>query len=113
MSTNLPIQLKAHRDGRGKVYYVGKVQAPITIDCKDGVTFFVFTSETDAEELQIAPMIKNDKKHDVEYKSKEPVVYTKEPGYVNTPYVKDPYYSTSTVKKTPVRDDDEFTRFDK
>jgi len=53
---NITIDLKPNVDRWGKTYYVAKIESPILIDCKDGVTFLVFVSEQGCESLQIAPM---------------------------------------------------------
>lgn len=59
MSTkNLTIELNKRKDNEGKNYYVGKLEAPITIDCSEGVTFLVFVADDAVEELQIAKMDK-------------------------------------------------------
>jgi len=57
MSTNnLMINLKERTDQDGNVFYVGKLKGPMTIDCRDGVTFLIFTSDKGEEQLQIAPL---------------------------------------------------------
>ena len=53
---NLVIDLKSRTDKAGKTYYVGKLEGPFLIDCKDGAVFLLFTSDKGAEQLQIAPM---------------------------------------------------------
>ena len=53
---NLTVDLKARRDKDGMVFYVGKLQAPVMIDCSQGVVFLIFTSDLNDEQLQIAPM---------------------------------------------------------
>jgi hypothetical protein len=58
---NLTIDLKARKDIDGQVFYVGKVEAPVLIDCSNGAVFLVFVSDKGEEQLQIAPM---DKKGD-------------------------------------------------
>lgn len=58
---NLTIDLKARKDIDGQVFYVGKIEAPVLIDCSDGAVFLVFVSDKGEEQLQIAPM---DKKGD-------------------------------------------------
>lgn len=58
---NLTIDLKARKDIDGQVFYVGKVEAPVLIDCSEGAVFLVFVSDKGEEQLQIAPM---DKKGD-------------------------------------------------
>ncbi len=58
MSKNLTIDLKASTDGDGRVFYVGKIKAPVLIDCSEGVAFLIFTSDVGEEQLQIALMDK-------------------------------------------------------
>jgi len=53
---NLTIDLKARRDKDGMVFYVGKLEAPVMIDCSKGVVFLIFTSDQNDEQLQIALM---------------------------------------------------------
>lgn len=58
---NLTIDLKARKDIDGQVFYVGKIESPVLIDCSKGAVFLVFVSDKGEEQLQIAPM---DKKGD-------------------------------------------------
>lgn len=51
---NLKIELEPRVDENQQVYYVGKLNAPVKIDCSQGVAFLVFLSDQGAEELQIA-----------------------------------------------------------
>jgi len=44
-SKNLTVDLSPRTDSSGKVFYVGKIEFPGSIDCSKGVTFLVFTSE--------------------------------------------------------------------
>lgn len=53
---NLTIDLKAKLDKHGRTFYVGKIKAPVLIDCSQGATFLVFTSDVNDEQLQIALM---------------------------------------------------------
>lgn len=55
-NNNFIIDLKARKDIDGRIFYVGKVKAPILIDCDRGATFLVFVSDKGEEQLQIAPM---------------------------------------------------------
>jgi hypothetical protein len=55
MSKNVIIKLKERTDSEGKKYYVGKIESPVLIDCRDGAAFLVFLSEPGNEQLQIAP----------------------------------------------------------
>jgi hypothetical protein len=50
----LTVPLTAREDRDGNKFHVGRIKFPGTIDCKDGVTFLVFTSEEGNEEIQIA-----------------------------------------------------------
>lgn len=58
---NLTIDLKARKDADGATFYVGKIECPIFLDCKDGVVFLVFVSDKGDEQLQIAPMDSKEK----------------------------------------------------
>lgn len=53
---NLTIDLKSRKDKDGMIFYVGKIKAPVTIDCSQGVVFLVFVSDEGDEQLQIALM---------------------------------------------------------
>lgn len=53
---NVTIDLKARKDVDGQTFYVGKIKAPVLIDCKDGAVFLVFVSDKGGEQLQIALM---------------------------------------------------------
>lgn len=53
-NSKLSITLDKREDNSGAIYYVGRLKGPLTIDCKDGVCFLVFTSSEGDEELQIA-----------------------------------------------------------
>jgi hypothetical protein len=59
-SKNITIDLKAKLDKDGRTFYVGKVKAPILIDCKDGAVFLIFVSDRGDEQLQIALMDNKD-----------------------------------------------------
>ena len=60
MSNNkLTVDLKACVDGQNRTYYVGFLEAPATIDLRDGVAFLIFTSEAGYEQLQIGALHKN------------------------------------------------------
>lgn len=54
-SNNLMIDLKKREDADGKTFYVGKLKAPMQIDCREGATFLIFLSDVGEEQLQIAP----------------------------------------------------------
>jgi len=58
---NITIDLKARKDVDGRTFYVGKVEAPVFIDCTPGAVFLVFVSDKGEEQLQIALMDKKDK----------------------------------------------------
>lgn len=53
---NITIDLKARKDVDGQTFYVGKVKAPVLIDCSIGAVFLVFVSDKGEEQLQIAIM---------------------------------------------------------
>lgn len=53
---NIVIDLKARKDIDGQIFYVGKVQAPVLIDCSQGAVFLVFVADKGEEQLQIAIM---------------------------------------------------------
>ena len=53
---NLTIDLKKRVDKNGQTFFVGKLRAPVLIDCSEGAVFLIYTSEENAEELQIASM---------------------------------------------------------
>ena len=53
---NVTIKLKSKRDRDGQTIYFGKMEAPVLIDCREGVTFLVFVSDQGDEQLQIALM---------------------------------------------------------
>jgi hypothetical protein len=55
MSTkNLQIELTSLQDKNGNVYHVGKLEGPFQIDCTDGISFLIFTSDPGNEVLQIS-----------------------------------------------------------
>lgn len=53
---NVTIDLKARKDKDGMIFYVGKLKAPVLIDCTQGAVFLVFVSDQGDEQLQIALM---------------------------------------------------------
>lgn len=53
---NLNVELTSRIDKEGKIFYIGKLEAPVLIDCKDGVVFLIFTSDAGSEVMQIAPL---------------------------------------------------------
>jgi len=53
---NLTIDLKRRTDKDGRLFYVGKIKAPVLIDCSQGAVFLVFVSDQDDEQLQVALM---------------------------------------------------------
>jgi hypothetical protein len=57
---NLVIDLKPRKDVDGRIFYVGKLKCPVTIDCSEGVAFLIFVSDVDGEQLQISAFDKND-----------------------------------------------------
>lgn len=59
---NMIVDLKARVDGDGQTFYVGKIKAPILIDCSQGAVFLVFVSDKGEEQIQVAMM--DDRKDD-------------------------------------------------
>lgn len=57
---NVTIDLKARKDKDGMIFYVGKIKAPVLIDCSMGAVFLVFVSDQGEEQLQIALMDNKD-----------------------------------------------------
>lgn len=53
---NVTIDLKARKDVDGQTFYVGKIKAPVLIDCSQGTVFLIFVSDKGEEQLQIALM---------------------------------------------------------
>lgn len=53
---NIIIDLKAKKDVDNRVFYVGKIKAPVLIDCSEGAVFLLFVSDKGEEQLQIALM---------------------------------------------------------
>ena len=53
---NVTIDLKARKDMDGQTFYVGKLKAPVLIDCSLGAVFLIFVSDKGDEQLQIALM---------------------------------------------------------
>lgn len=50
----LKLELEPCLDRFNNKYYIAKLKGPFTIDCKNGVSFLVFTANPGEEELQIA-----------------------------------------------------------
>ena len=55
-NSNLKVDLHSRKDKDGNIFHIGKLKFSGNINCKDGVTFLIFTSETGSEQLQIAQM---------------------------------------------------------
>jgi hypothetical protein len=55
-NNNVTIDLKARKDKDGMTFYVGKIKAPVLIDCSKGAVFLVFVSDQGDEQLQVAMM---------------------------------------------------------
>ena len=53
---NVTIDLKARKDVDGQTFYVGKIKAPVMIDCSLGAVFLVFVADKGEEQLQSALM---------------------------------------------------------
>lgn len=58
---NLTVDLKVREDVDGNKFYVGKLEFPGNISCKDGVVFLIFVSDAGGEQLQIATMDKKNR----------------------------------------------------
>lgn len=58
---NVTIDLKARKDKSGQTFYVGKIEAPVYIDCSKGAVFLIFVSDQGDEQLQIALMDSKDR----------------------------------------------------
>lgn len=71
MDGKIKIELEKREDKHGKIYYIGKTEAPITIDCEKGIAFLVFVSDDGNEELHICNLENNNKN----YKIKQPQVF--------------------------------------
>jgi hypothetical protein len=55
-SKNLTIELRARQDKNKQTFYVGKLRAPVLIDCSEGAVFLIYVSEEGSEEMQVALM---------------------------------------------------------
>lgn len=55
-NSNLKIDLHPREDKDSRIFYVGKLKFPGSINCKDGVSFIIFIAENGSEQLQICPM---------------------------------------------------------
>lgn len=53
---NIVIDLKSRKDVDGQTFYVGKIKAPVLIDCSAGAVFLIFVSDKGEEQMQIALM---------------------------------------------------------
>ena len=62
-NNNLTIDLKRRLDKDGQTFYVGKIKAPVMVDCSKGCVFLIFVSDLHEEQLQIA-LMDNDNKED-------------------------------------------------
>jgi hypothetical protein len=60
MANNLCIDLNPRKDSAGRTYYIGKLKAPMMIDCRDGIALICFVSEAGSEQIQISSMEKKD-----------------------------------------------------
>jgi len=51
---NIIVDLKSKLDRDGQKFYIGRIEAPVLIDCSKGAVFLIFVSDTGEEQLQIA-----------------------------------------------------------
>ncbi|HVI40123.1 MAG TPA: hypothetical protein VM577_05645 [Anaerovoracaceae bacterium] len=58
-NNHLKIELNPREDKNKQIFYLGKLRFPGFIDCSNGATFLIFISEDGEEELQIAPLDKD------------------------------------------------------
>lgn len=68
---NVTIKLKSKRDRDGQTIYFGKIEAPVLIDCREGVTFLVFVSDKGDEQLQIALMDSKESKKNTHFNNED------------------------------------------
>lgn len=54
----LKIDLEARADKKEQIYFLGKIKAPISINCRKGVALLIFTSVEEEEEIQIGSLDK-------------------------------------------------------
>lgn len=74
-NARLKIEMRAHTDKNGKVFYVGELYCPASVSLKKGIFFSFFNSKEGREELQISRMKASDKsrpKYTVSEMSEEP-----------------------------------------
>jgi hypothetical protein len=58
MDGKIKLYLEKRQDSYKQTYYIGKLKAPVTIDCEKGVAFMIFISAEGEEELQICNLEK-------------------------------------------------------
>ena len=68
MDGKIKLYLEKRQDSYKQTYYIGKLKAPVTIDCEKGVAFMIFISAEGEEELQICNLEKP-------VKTKTPKIY--------------------------------------
>lgn len=56
MNPNLKIYLEPREDRRKHIYYLGKLNIPMLLDCNEGIAVLIFVSQLGEEELQIAEL---------------------------------------------------------
>ena len=66
---NVVVRLFPKLDRNNKKFFTGKLQFPGYLDTTRGLMFFVFVSEEDAEEIQIAPLREGGNKTDEDHKT--------------------------------------------
>ncbi len=82
-NSNLCIDLQAREDSDGETYYVGKLEVPANLDCKDGLVFLIFISDKGNEQLQITGMKPKEKNKDQNKDQSKPVQFLKSKNFNN------------------------------
>ena len=59
MNSQIPMSVREDNTSEKNKYYLAKYRSPMTLDLSKGVAFLLFISESGYEELQIAPLYKD------------------------------------------------------
>ncbi len=59
-NNNIIVDLKSRLDRDGQKYFIGRIKAPVAIDCSQGAVFLIYVSDPGEEEMQIALMDNKD-----------------------------------------------------